>query len=457
MLNRLPNKLLYLLWVLALSPLALSNRHTGQSIGSIGPSQALFFFSMMISAYIITLVISFKEYKRSEYQSSKASEFLFIAILGVLIAASGTGSWLDDDIYRYMWDGYSLSTGHSPVSYLPSGPSSGFPESIRSLIGYRNTATVYPPLALYFYKILWIIGGANIHFWHYSFAFVTIVLLVLFKLLMRQFKSPLWLQALILLNPFLIKEFADSAHIDVLALAFLCFALLNKKRHLIRNGLLLTCGTLVKIYPILFVPFWPRYTKTQKLTLASFSLLLSTATIYFFYGEEMPQAIKAFQYFRDNWLFHHGFTDIIYWLVSLFSEGASDLWNQAIKISNTIAIVIYLLFAGLAFFKPKPRYVLYGIGLFIITQSAINSWYTLWIFPALIQSSSSKTTPWPVLAWGLLPLFSLLGYSYWISFTDYPNIRRLNWVLFLFFLIYSQKQQKVIDNQPSTAKNIGNN
>ena len=86
-----------------------------------------------------------------------------IALLAAIVRAPliGTPPLLSDDVYRYLWEGLALSAGRNPFVEAPATVE-GLDDRLRSLVNHGHLTTVYPPLALAWFRSLHAMGGTII-------------------------------------------------------------------------------------------------------------------------------------------------------------------------------------------------------------------------------------------------------------------------------------------------------
>ena len=166
---------------------------------------------------------------------------------------------LEVDFYRYLWDGKVLASGVSPYAYSPAqvltdetanidsdyrrvvstSIESESNHTILSRIHFADYTTIYPPVSQFVFAAImkWFPANASVTahvLWLklvlVAFDLATMMLLV--KLLLLRHRSLGWLIGYAW-NPLVIKEIANSAHLDSIAVFFataavyfaaLCFA-----------------------------------------------------------------------------------------------------------------------------------------------------------------------------------------------------------------------------------------
>ncbi len=174
---------------------------------------------------------------------------------------------LEDDFYRYLWDGAVTAHGHNPYTIRPADARAGgegvSPEILAlaqesgivlQRVNHPELGTIYPPVAQTVFAFAhWLApwGRASLLTLYYAADCAVFALLI--ALLRRVNKSP----ALVLIywwNPLCVKEIYNSLHMDILLLPFVLLFLwkLLRGRPLPASGAL-AVATAVKLWPVLLV------------------------------------------------------------------------------------------------------------------------------------------------------------------------------------------------------------
>ena len=231
---------------------------------------------------------------------SEKRKLLFIIVcfaLGLRGVAIFTPPILEVDFYRYLWDGKVSSSGISPYAYSPSqilaadsanaAPNyrravsrsieSESNHTILSRVHFADFTTIYPPVSqlVFAATMRWFPEQANVTA-HVVWLKIVLVLFdiatmaVLGKLLLLQGRSVGWLIAYAW-NPLVIKEIANSAHLDSIAVFFVMAAVYGAALSLadrnpvrarapmiwsLASGLCLGLGFGAKLFPIVLAPMF---------------------------------------------------------------------------------------------------------------------------------------------------------------------------------------------------------
>ncbi|MGB5707210.1 MAG: hypothetical protein WBM41_10270 [Arenicellales bacterium] len=316
--------------------------------------------------------------------------FIWILCSAILFRAIGvTGQPLfADDFYRYLWDGYRTAVSGDPYSLPPSwffakeAVSTRF-EHILSNINYPDIATVYGPVCQWIFAAAYFLSPGEIWPLQWFAALADIGILLLLRLMCRH--NALLLYAW---SPLLIKEFAFTAHPDILAV-FMTMAAIQF-RFLGRPALVgifigLACG--IKIFALLLAPFLLVVRKDFKKSITgSVSFILTLVLITWWYGTLEVWAPAGLVEMADNWLFNAPLYLLLTTWMSLQSAKAILLISFALLYG--IWLIQYYKRVGsttgssddreLRYLPIRADY-LYAV--FLLCIPVLNPWYLAWVLP----------------------------------------------------------------------------
>jgi len=401
---------------IAYSYLAINSQEYAQATLS-----QLFF----VSGFCAVLCIwTYRYYSRNNVEISWPLIFIFAVIfrlIGVLAFPI-----LEDDIFRFMWDGRMTIENGSPYGLIPAdffeADLNDRFEEILGLINYPYIATVYGPVCQWVFAAAYVIAPGEAWLLQLIFASADIALI----LVLSRMTSPLMV-LLYAWSPLIIKEFAFTAHPDVLGAMFLMLAYYcYRKQAFMWVGALLALATGVKVFAIVMVPFLLGWQWRGWLV---FLLTAIVLTLPFGISDAwVPAGLKAMS---DNWLFNAPlYTALLPWvsigdikltLLSLFCIGGGlyglfamrHWWINKQPLDN---IRVDLLFAGL-----------------FVCLPALNVWYIVWLLPFAALRPTMQSSLW---AW-VASMAMLLAYASGINLED-PNLgpyEHYDWLLTLEFAI----------------------
>ncbi|MBN4046902.1 hypothetical protein JYT90_01135, partial [bacterium AH-315-P07] len=143
---------------------------------------------------------------------------------------------LEDDYYRYLWDGTLTANGYNPYAYTPDDINyytgdRKIPSELSTLahnsgtIAYRinhgDLGTVYPPVAQASFAVAHVLNPWGLNAWKLVLLVCDVATLLLLLGVLRKTGLP---QNRILIywwNPLLIKEIYNSAHMDPVIMVFI--------------------------------------------------------------------------------------------------------------------------------------------------------------------------------------------------------------------------------------------
>ena len=292
---------------------------------------------------------------------------------------------LEDDFYRYLWDGYRLVEFGSPYN---SAPAEFFDADLDDrltelldAINYPEVATVYGPTSQWVFALGYLIAPTSVTALQGIFALAD---LATFVLLARM--APVRLSMLYGFSPLLIKEFAFTAHPDVLGallvvLALLCF----QKRRWLLVGICAGLAVGVKVFALVVVPFligwqwraWLGFIATVILVALPFGLLEAW----------IPVGLQAM---AGAWLFNaplyalvsHWFADASFTLVKLCLVGSfACLWGW-----------FYAVWLRTWWHSGPPPIAALPHGslwaAFFLVIPVLNPWYLVWWLPFAVLRPS---------------------------------------------------------------------
>ncbi len=196
------------------------------------------------------------------------------------------------DIYRYLWDGVTTRAGISPFRYTPQQVRDAEPRTepdaylahLASLsktqpelgkvlehVHYPRLPTVYPPVSQAVFAVAALTTPANatvqqrmivMKLWLLLFDMATLGLVLW---LLRLTGRPLGLSVIYGWCPLVIKEFANSGHLDAIAVCLTTLAICLVVRLMVRRGensnwiangasIVLALAVGAKLYPVILFP-----------------------------------------------------------------------------------------------------------------------------------------------------------------------------------------------------------
>lgn len=341
--------------------------------------------------------------------SSKAALGLILgagALMRLLMATSDP--MMEDDFYRYLWDGAVTAHGVSPYAYTPHAVLRGdasAPEAVLALgrnsggvlgrVNHPRLGTVYPPVAQGFFALAywltpWKSAGLK---WVYAAA--DLVSLGLLYLLLHRLALPAPLLAIYWLNPLLVKEVYNSVHMDLLALPLvlgsLCLA--GASRH--KGSLaLLALGAGVKLWPVVLAPLFLWRLRRQPRALVASAFVFAGVMLLVLAPVGIALASGAgsgFMAFGSRWEMNDALFMVFPWTASKLAAGfhaglsgaQAHLVGKAVVGALLAALMIVLCRRMDRDGLPLSGAALALLaGLFLLSPTQFP-WYALWMLPLL--------------------------------------------------------------------------
>lgn len=319
---------------------------------------------------------------------------------------------LEDDFYRYLWDGAVVAHGHDPYGWLPEavrlearevpralvalGEASGI---VLTRVNHPELGTVYPPLVMAVFGVAhmltpWSTGGLKILY----FIFDTATLVLILGLLRRLNRPSSWAIAY-WWNPLFIKETYNSVHMDVLLLPLLLGAVaLALSRRPYAAGASLSGAIAVKLWPALLAPaliFSAGRRHGERLT-AAFLLAMCVAVLLF-------PALSALRHGQDSGFIAYGqrweMNDALFMVFPWFVERVASLVGEDLSMMHAhlagkglaAAVLVVVTMTSLAWMRREPRHgsprlpdvALWTVAALFLVSPTQFPWYATWFLPFL--------------------------------------------------------------------------
>lgn len=296
--------------------------------------------------------------------------------------------FLEDDYYRYLWDGYRFFESGTPYGKAPEEffSVSNVPEKFQRIldqINYPWVPTIYGPVLQYLFLLNHLVFPGDVNGLQILFSAINLVFI---GILLRHAKP-----AAVLLyawNPLVIKEIAFTAHPDgvVAALVFAAvISLFSRKRTLAATILALALAA--KVVAVLFVPFLLLYSRPKHWLIFVLVLL----ALYLPFMAPNGSELGGLSAFAQQWEFNPALYRIAKHIIP--GDGA----RLAMALIYILGYACYLLtylkqtkhpLMSLGRGEPQrfqanlpiPRGDWIFMGLLLVSP-VINAWYLIWLLP----------------------------------------------------------------------------
>ena len=315
---------------------------------------------------------------------------------------------LEDDSYRYLWDGAVTAHGVDPYKYAPGEavPDPRFaladadappPDLARlqalaaehsephSRINYPFVATIYPPITQAAFALAYTIDPFGLTGWRLILLVSDFATLGLLIALLRAYgRRPEW-ALLYWWNPVVILQGFGAVHMDLLVLPFLMAAVLwSRQARPAWAALALAGAAGVKLWPILLMPFIARRLLKRPAHLLLVSSVFAISTI----GVLLPQLQHALRpeaglnAYSSDWQTHAFIFGLLQNAVSLVSETPGTVARLIVALSVcTLTAVLALRFAEKT--DHLPVLITAVIAALLFLSPTGYPWYLIWLAPFL--------------------------------------------------------------------------
>ncbi|MFT7487948.1 MAG: hypothetical protein ACI9OU_000338 [Candidatus Promineifilaceae bacterium] len=349
-------------------------------------------------------------------------------ILGVGVAArllmSASGLIQENDCYRYVLDGEAILHGVNPFRFSPaqvaeageaSFGGSADAQRILARVGYPDIPTIYPPLAQLAFTV-----GAWLTPWSWHGQRIVFLLAdlgtiaVLVMLLSRLGRPRHWI-VFYAWNPLIIKEIANSAHVESLLSLSLSLLVLSccywqarpTVARLVWVALAFSAAILSKLYPIMLAPILAVYVwrtaRTVRPVLALGAMCLMTGALAYapFMSVGWARLTEGLRTFSGTWVRNAG----IYELLELATPYARFLTATAVVLAALVS-AYSVLRAGQPL-EGMIRAMVWTLLVWFLTLPMVFPWYAI----GLLTLCTVQPRLWSVVLSGMLGLYYMLFYN----------------------------------------------
>ncbi|HHL40389.1 MAG TPA: DUF2029 domain-containing protein [Deltaproteobacteria bacterium] len=355
----------------------------------------------------------------------KALHLRLIVLFALLMTAVSVlaPAVLEDDMYRYVWDGRVLASGVNPYAHAPDSFALRAlrDEAVYPNINYPYVPTIYPPAAQLVFAAVYKAAGSGLTafkavFAAFHLATVPVVVRLLDRLAMdrRLVVAYAW-------NPLVLKEAAGSGHVDTLAVFLLTASLLLLiEGRALRAAVLYGLAVGAKLFALALLPLYVKRTGLRGTAAAGATLAL----LYLPFTATAPAVLSPFEglitYF-EHWLFNPGPFDAVRLALTPF---AADPYVAArlVCAASVLALSLYAAVRDDGRKATLVRGFFHVVAALVLLSPVVAPWYMLWFAPLLSLRPSR--------AWTALTALALLSYVFTARGADLPALRLLEFGIF---------------------------
>jgi alpha-1,6-mannosyltransferase len=382
---------------------------------------------MLAGAIYVLVVFGFRKVGLSR------SWLAWVVLVGLVarVVMFASTPILENDYYRYLWDGGVVASGYNPYKYAPSDvldeETLHIPAALRRVareaapiphrIDYPWLRTIYPPIAQGAFAIAFIMRPWSLTTWRLVLlGFDLVTLYLLYSILMR-FNLNLPAIGLVIYwwNPLLIKEIYNSGHMDVIIFPVILATLLFAKQgRFVLASVVLGIGVGIKFWPAILLPvvLRPVFGEPRALV-ASIIAFVCLATAWI-----MPQMLSGLGSdsglvaYSQHWEMNDALFMLILWIVrsAIGFLGLDTGGAQWAARAVILSVLLFWTFWILRRDDHSPgemsrRFLLVVAALYLLSPTQFP-WYYLWILPLLAINPRVSL----VLLTALLPLYYMRYY-----------------------------------------------
>ncbi|MCG8510319.1 MAG: glycosyltransferase 87 family protein, partial [Rhodospirillales bacterium] len=361
---------------------------------------------------------------------------LVIIATGLLMrfAQFGATSVLEDDYYRYLWDGAVAANGYSPYEFSPehvqrgdervSGAVLELAEASGPVIERINhpwLSTIYPPTAQAAFAAAYWISPFDINGLRIVWLGIDLLILLLLYQLLRRGPQLAVSLAIYWLNPLLVKEVFNAGHMELVLIAALLATLaaaLSGWRG--SSGALLGLAAGAKVWPVIWLPLLIRSGHMSWLrrfvVVISFALTTGLLALPILLGRLDNRS--GFTAYAQRWQMN----DSVYMLVHELAKLVSAEHHHFIARIVIVVVMLVILTWLLRRYRPDAGWLIDSVttmtvALFLLSPTQFP-WYYMWVLPLM-----ALRPLWSILALTVtMPLYYLrfpmdaMGYAKWFDY-----------------------------------------
>ncbi len=345
-------------------------------------------------------------WRRRSLMDSGGNLLCWIIIVGLAMRLAMFFSlpMMEDDWYRYLWDGAVTARGLNPFERAPesvrlaaapsTAPDSAYATlasdagNVLARINHPHLKTIYPIVAQAAFGLAHLLAPWSINGLRAVYLLCDLASLLLLISLRRRLGLPAAMVALWWWNPLLIKEIFNSAHMDILLVPLLLGAVLAVTgRRLLAASLLLALAVGVKVWPVVLLPLIlrSRGARWKQTGAALLLFMLVCVLLYFPLAGRLGASTSGFEAYFSGWEMNDGLFMLPLWLWRGLAGGSQ--WAElAARVTVGVALVAWVLWLC-RFPWDNPGQLasrcLYAVAALFMLSPTQFPWYYTWLLPVL--------------------------------------------------------------------------
>ena len=333
---------------------------------------------------------------------------------------------IENDFYRYLWDGALTANGVNPYAYSPEellqGDVSIEPDNAATLdplieqgtstlknIDHAHLRTIYPPVAQGAFALAYWLTPFKLMGLRLVYLFFDIISLVLLGLLLKKTGQSLLRLMIYWWNPLLIYEVYFNVHYDLVVASFLIlfiWAIARQRFFAATFGLMLAVGA--KLWPLLITPFLLfAGTKSvrHRLYLGLFFVVLLAGILLPYalaiQGEKDSGVVAYSRDWEANGWAYVPLEEMGWWLVETFESTIDGRYPARATVVGLLLLTALLLARRM---KNSPKQLCHSMGIVILLMLLLSPTVYPWYYVSLIGLATIAPQTMFLLWTLLLPL-----------------------------------------------------
>jgi alpha-1,6-mannosyltransferase len=358
------------------------------------------------------------------WNSLRTTHLLFV-LVAVRYAAFFVEPLLEDDHFRYLWDGFITATtgqpfAHAPVYFFQSSAVPTAMQAVLSGINNPEIPSIYGPVLQAVFALCYVVAPAEL--WPLK-CVLLLAEIAMLLMLRRSGISARWLM-LWVLHPLIVKESAITAHPDMLlGGALFAAAMYWRGAYHSSAAMWASVAIAIKVSAVVVLPlFW--INRAGRFSVRGFFATLAALCV--FYGPlwllSTGAEARALIIFGEQWTFN----PLLFRAVSTF---VTDSFARVLVVIVFVAAWFYFGARWITSLRVAQRYegdiaVLRGrlaippivavITALLVLSPTMNPWYWLWVLPLalwMLAIGDSNDVGTSLIAWTAASV-SLLAYAH---------------------------------------------
>jgi hypothetical protein len=318
---------------------------------------------------------------------------VFAVALATRAALLPVAPSLSGDVHRYVWEGRVVAHGGDPYARAPLDPALA-PLRDREIfpnVNHPELATIYPPLAIAEFAMVAAIAPTVTAMKTWVILNDLALVLLLLAWMRRRGESPAAVIAYAW-NPLVLVEYAGQGHYEPLALLPLVLAVVLLERRPVISALALAAGVLIKLFPLLALPFlFPRWPARAR-AVAVVTLVLGLGAFWALTRGEHSGLIAYWRTWRNN--------DLVFAVLERMLGGFARARFMALAIvAAVVAVLAWRRWAPEAASRTALRTAL-------VVSPVVHPWY---LGSVLALEPLGPSLPWILFSFTVILNYGLLA------------------------------------------------